>query len=455
MRIHGLIIGLLLWGMGLSAQPTAITLTGELTNCQQDSLYFFVLDGVSLRPQGVVPLSQVEGGHAFNVQFPDLPKGFYLLGGGARANTIMLMLGGEETVHLTGTCPTLSQAGVVSPANQAYKSFTQQVNKLGGDFQRVLQQYQFAQRQSTPTEDLVKQMAQIDSQKLALLNQAYEADSLIGQTVALQTYLSYHVHGSAYPSEAHYFANNYYQFVDWQNEELDRNPMVHESAKTYARTLAQVGLPNEQQIAYGDALLNKIPGASSRRKSFILGLVSSFQSLNPDAYVYFAKKYLAEFPQDNPQIAQQLSQEIKALESLIIGAVAPEISLPNPDGDTLHLSDLRGQVVLIDFWASWCRPCRMENPNVVRMYEKFHDQGFEILGVSLDRSKDAWVKAIDDDGLNWLHVSDLKYWSSEAGQTYGVRAIPYTVLLDREGRIVAKKLRGRALENRVEKLLQE
>jgi peroxiredoxin len=241
--------------------------------------------------------------------------------------------------------------------------------------------------------------------------------------------------------------------VDWSDPALDRLPAVHEAAKAYARTLAQVGLPAEQQVAYGDALLNQIPEGTSRRKAVLLGMVASFQQPSPDAFVHFAKRYLTAFPRDNPAIAQQLQQQIQSREALLIGAVAPEIALPNPEGDTLRLSDLRGQVVLVDFWASWCRPCRQENPNVVRMYEKFHDQGFEIMGVSLDRNRGRWVQAIEADGLDWLHVSDLKYWSSQAARTYGVSSIPYTVLLDREGRIVAKRLRGAALKRKVKELL--
>ena len=139
-----------------------------------------------------------------------------------------------------------------------------------------------------------------------------------------------------------------------------------------------------------------------------------------------------------------------------IGSMAPELAFPDPDGNIRKLSDLRGKVVLIDFWASWCGPCRRESPNVRNVYQKYHDQGFEVFSVSLDRDANSWKKAIKDDQLVWPnHVSDLKYWSSEAAAIYGVRSIPAMFLLDREGRIVAKDLRGAALENAVRELLSK
>jgi thiol-disulfide isomerase/thioredoxin len=110
---------------------------------------------------------------------------------------------------------------------------------------------------------------------------------------------------------------------------------------------------------------------------------------------------------------------------------------------------LRGKVVLIDFWASWCGPCRKDNPNVVRIYHNFKDKGFDIFGVSLDRDKNSWITAISTDKLDWVHVSDLKYWQSEVIGLYGFNAIPYTILIDREGKIMAKGLRGEQLENKL------
>ncbi|MCH8546256.1 MAG: TlpA family protein disulfide reductase [Cryomorphaceae bacterium] len=138
---------------------------------------------------------------------------------------------------------------------------------------------------------------------------------------------------------------------------------------------------------------------------------------------------------------------------LSIGDVAPELNFPSPDGENIKLSSLRGKIVLIDFWASWCQPCRVENPNVVRIYDKYHDKklgkanGFEVYSVSLDQDKNKWVDAIKKDNLKWGgHVSDLKFWKSEAARIYNISSIPYTVLIDENGVIIGKNLRGPALE---------
>lgn len=152
---------------------------------------------------------------------------------------------------------------------------------------------------------------------------------------------------------------------------------------------------------------------------------------------------------------QSLAQTVEANRSAEVGEIAPDFSAPTPEGDLLALNDILGKVTLIDFWASWCGPCRRENPNVVRVYNQYKDKGLSIISVSLDRpgQKAQWLKAIEDDKMDWHHISNLQFWNDPIAKQYGVRGIPATFLLDENGKIIAKNLRGPALGQKIGELL--
>jgi len=150
----------------------------------------------------------------------------------------------------------------------------------------------------------------------------------------------------------------------------------------------------------------------------------------------------------------QEKNKAKSASVAAIGKEAVDLKAKNPEGKEMALTDLKGKVVLIDFWASWCGPCRRENPNVVRAYKEYKNKGFDVFSVSLDSNVDRWQKAIEKDGLVWdSHISDLKKWNSDLSKSYGVRSIPATFLIDKDGKIVAKNLRGRALDDKLKELL--
>ncbi len=156
----------------------------------------------------------------------------------------------------------------------------------------------------------------------------------------------------------------------------------------------------------------------------------------------------------NYEIQKAQAQQAQQGQTSWVGQQAPELALPDVNGKVVLLSSFKGKYLLIDFWASWCGPCRAENPNVVRAYSEFKDKNFAILGVSLDKDKDAWQQAVKDDKLAWTHVSDLKYWSSKAVEVYKFEGIPFNVLIDPQGKIIGQELRGADLENKLKEVLQ-
>jgi peroxiredoxin len=188
-----------------------------------------------------------------------------------------------------------------------------------------------------------------------------------------------------------------------------------------------------------------------------INLLQSGQTLSKDRYfdVYIAVADKVRKAWPNLSYAKEFSDMVEKDKKLAVGQVAPEIALPSPTGEIVKLSSLRGKYVLIDFWAKWCRPCRAENPNVVKAYQTYKDKGFTVFGVSLDRNKEDWVKAIQEDNLTWTHVSDLKYFQSEAATLYNINAIPFSVLIDPKGIIVGKNLRAGELHTKLEEIFSK
>ncbi|MEZ4773449.1 MAG: TlpA disulfide reductase family protein [Bacteroidia bacterium] len=446
----------ILWMMGTVFLSAQVTIKGNLTNCDRDTLYFFEMDGISLRAVAAIPLAKQENIYAFQFALSEPPKGFYLFGGGAQQNTRWMILGDEPEIWMRGECPNLSQSLLGnSPDNATYEYAFRASGQLSQDFNRLIGRYRQAMQAKMELTNIEEDMASLDKKRKSLLDSITGVDPFVGKSIALRTYQSYQNNKEGYLDEADYFGRAFFQFCDLSDPDYNRIPGLHDAFQAYASTLGAIGLSHDKQVAYADSHLAAMENGSRARKTAIIGLVAGFRGKNEDALIYYTDRYINEFPGDNPRLAEQLKKETDAARSKMIGALAPDIALPTPEGDTLRISDFRGKVLLVDFWASWCGPCRKENPNVVRMYKQYKNKGFEILGISLDRAKDPWVQAIAKDGLTWHHISDLKFWQSIAAKTYGVGSIPYTVLLDADGRIVAKNLRGAQLEAKVAELLGE
>lgn len=242
---------------------------------------------------------------------------------------------------------------------------------------------------------------------------------------------------------------------------LQNSPYINQLEAEYSRAASQDNKRGIDSIQneYNNLMAKGFDQVASmlRDEPASLGLLNLLQQNVLDKDKYFdlyltvADKFKKEWP--DSRYTKEFVEQVDKMKVTAVGQIAPEIDLPNPEGVQTKLSSLRGKYVLIDFWAKWCGPCRRENPNVVKAYHKFKDKGFEVFGVSLDRTKEDWLQAIAEDGLVWTHVSDLKYFESKAAADYNINAIPFSILVDPQGKILAKNLRGPALEKKLEEVM--
>lgn len=434
-------------------KPENVLLQCVFSKCRPnvDSVFMYTFEGIYFKK---IQKAKVNGDTLeFTVPFSKEPKFYYV--GTSEKNKKSVFLGQEEKVVMKGECNRLISAATEgSDINGRYASLTKATQSLKGEMNGAIRRYQQLLRKN-PQEaaKAAKKIAEIDKRRIALLDSLKRTEPKMGTILNLESFVSFATDQKGYQNEILHYAEQYFKQVDLADPFYNEVPQVFESFRTYAQTLASTNMPIDDMKKFIDAWLTKIPEGAKVNRYALGGTVLGLQARNHPAFVDFGLRFVELYKADNSPVVNNLAKQLDAASRLNPGKVAPDFTQNTPEGDSLTLSSLKGKVVLVDFWASWCGPCRRENPNVVKLYNKYKAQGFDILGVSLDRKKEPWLKAIDKDGLPWHHVSDLRGWSNAAAQMYGVRSIPHTVLLDREGRIIARNLKGPQLEYKIDQLL--
>ena len=446
-----------------SGGTTNFQIEGAFPNCRMDSIRVYTIDGLRIAPIASAPLIEKGGEYTFSLSGKVPQTGVYLVGQ-APKNFVSLILGEEKGVKLSGNCFNLKAYAHIenSPANDAMEqmnnelvNWQQAANSLMGRLNRT--------GLAESREALQQELADLQVQKQQFLDSLDQQHPLLGRIARLGIYDPFDPNNNPrkYANALEHFAGEMFREADLSDAAYNYLP-VQDFVASYISQAFNPNLPREKSEGYLDSLLTRIPTGSRAHKNVLAASINVMEQMGAASFPKYAQKYLSAYPQDE-KMTQTIQNRIVSIQEKVrqqeaeerllgIGATPPDLNLPTPEGKPLSLKELKGKVVLLDFWASWCGPCRAENPNVVRIYHKYRPKGFEIVGVSLDRDRTSWLKAIEKDNLDWFHVSDLKFWQSDAAQAYKVRAIPATFLLDREGKILAKNLRGRALEQKLEEI---
>jgi len=384
----------------------------------------------------------------FEFKFAEpIARGFYKIGFDKESATTLIL--GTESIGITGNAEIPRSIMITgSKENEVYKAY-QKINQAQNDQNTLLNQAaKQIQQEPGMTEELYNTRIGVLKLKQDSLSREY--------TKAVQALIA--------PNQGLFISKVISMFVtdgksaetlfspeEFSDKEYAAGDMLPSKIQVYFQYFLKQDL-NEWK-AGAEKLLAKCPAGSDNKQVFYAGLIPLFIQNDADYAKFLLSQFSKEFP-NSAAAKELLSSMPKGAPS--IGDAAPDIVLMDYTGAIHSLSSLKGKVVLLDFWASWCGPCRGENPNVVNAYNQYKDKGFTVFSVSLDTNKDQWQAAIQKDGLAWPnHVSDLKGWKSDAAQLYSVRGIPSTFLLDKDGKIVATNLRGADLHSKLEELLNK
>lgn len=431
----------LLLSISLKAKP--ITVSGKVLNFENGKIFVFVYDGTELN---LFDSTQIKNG-AFTLKNKEIPRGLYKIG--INPTDALDVILGKENIHIEFDKNNFSGSFKVknSPDNDAFAKFNKSNINFGQQIQALelkaqgIYQYKYSDQAKFDLE--IKKLQKTADSLSNILYSGYE-------TIAKNKALFTSKYAMALVMRDTTQKKNIFKASEFTDQELNRSNLFAIKTQMYFQRYTKPEIPDYEAAA--NELITTLPTKTKGKEQVYKTILSIFANANLDYYGVVIKKFKEEYA-DQKSVQDYIKRQPK--RDLTVGDEVPDIALKDTANNDLSLKSLRGKVVLIDFWASWCGPCRAENPNVVRVFNKYKDKGFTVYGVSLDQNREKWLGAIKSDGLTWTHVSDLKGWSSEGAKLYGVKSIPQTYLIDKEGKVIAKNLRGEMLEQKLKEIFNE
>ena len=421
-----------------------ISIKGKLTKTGYSTIYLYKYLGNTV---SVFDSAKYSNG-TFDFKYNDvIPTGFYKLGFDSK-DAIMLVAG-YESIVVTGN-PDIQRSITItgSKENDLFNIYQKLNKEQSAQHAALNQKAQQLQQQPGMTEELFNQKVVELRATSDSLNKVYAAS--MSQLASANTGLFMTKVISMFLFEGK-TADNFFAPAEFTDKEYAAGDMLPSKIQIYFQYYVTQDIYSWK--AATEKLLAACPAGSDNKQVFYSTIIPLFVQNDLDYAKALTNTFIREYPTsaDAKQIKAGLPKG-----SMSAGEEVPNITLTDINGKTLSLSSLRGKVVLIDFWASWCGPCRGENPNVVMAYNTYKDKGFTVFSVSLDTNKDQWQAAINKDGLVWPnHVSDLKGWSSDPAKLYNVKGIPATFLIDQQGKLIATNLRGEDLQAKLAELLNK